>query len=90
MSPQLPSQRPRSRLPRFLKYAVWSLGIALGLAACGNPPELTPGALGAAGKRPAPWEPQVAARSDAVRDLSDGEGETVVVNAVAAHEKRRP
>jgi hypothetical protein len=32
----------------------------------------------------------VAARSDAERRLSEGEGEIVVGNAVAAHEKRRP
>jgi hypothetical protein len=64
--------------------------MALGLAACTNPSELTPGALAIAGKRSTPWEAQVSARSDEVRRLSEGEGEIVVANAVAAHEKRRP
>jgi hypothetical protein len=65
--------------------------MALGLAACASPPpELTPGALPVSGKRPAPWEAQVSARSDAARPLSEGEGEIVVSNAVAAHERRRP
>ena len=81
-------QRPR--LMRLLAHALWPAAIALGLAACANPRELTPGALAVSGKRPAPWEAEVAPRSDAERRLSDGEGEIVVANAVAAHEKRRP
>jgi hypothetical protein len=64
--------------------------MALGLAGCTDPRELAPGALGTSGKRVAAWEAQVSARSDAARRLSDGEGENVVANAVAAHEKRRP
>jgi hypothetical protein len=64
--------------------------MALGLAACSNPRELAPGALAGSGGRPAPWKAQVSARSDEVRRLSEGEGEIVVANAVAAHERRRP
>ena len=86
MSPQ----RPRLPRLRLLNHGSWPVAMALGLTACASPPELTPGALAVSGKRPAPWEAQVAARSDAVRRLSEGEGEIVVANAVAAHEKRRP
>jgi hypothetical protein len=91
MSPQ----RPRLAQPRFLAQAFWPVAMALGLTACVSPPELTPGsltpgAIALSGKRPAPWEARVAARSDAERRLSEGEGEIVVANAVAAHEKRRP
>jgi hypothetical protein len=63
--------------------------MAMGLHGCANPDDLKPGALPAAG-RAAPWQAAVAASADASRRLSDGEGETVVANAVAAHEKRRP
>jgi hypothetical protein len=66
------------------------LAMTLGLTACTNPRELTPGVLAISGERPAPWEAQISARSDEVRRLSEGEGEIVVANAVAAHEKRRP
>ncbi len=86
MSPQRPS---RKRL-RLLANALWPAAMALGLTACANPRELMPGALAISGKRPAPWEAEVSARSDASRRLSEGEGEVVVANAVAAHEKRRP
>jgi hypothetical protein len=81
-------QRPR--LMRLLVHALWPATMALALAACANPRELTPGALAVAGKRAAPWEAEVSPRSDAERRLSEGEGEVVVANAVAAHEKRRP
>jgi hypothetical protein len=64
--------------------------VALALAACADPRELTPGALAISGKRTASWEAEVSARSDAARRLSEGEGEIVVANAVAAHERRRP
>jgi hypothetical protein len=37
-----------------------------------------------------PWQAAVAAAAGGSRRLSDGEGESVVANAVAAHEKRRP
>jgi hypothetical protein len=81
-------QRPR--LTRLLAHALWLAALARALAACANPRELTPGALAVAGKRAAPWEAEVSPRSDAERPLSEGEGEIVVANAVAAHEKRRP
>jgi len=83
-------QRPRRKRLRLLAQAGWPVAMALGLGACANPRELAPGALPASGKRVAAWEAEVSARSDAARRLSDGEGETVVANAVAAHEKRRP
>jgi hypothetical protein len=83
-------QRPRHKRMRLLAQAVWPVALALGLSACANPPQLTPGALVASGKRATPWEAEVAARSDAARRLSEGEGEVVVANAVAAHERRRP
>jgi hypothetical protein len=59
------------------------------LPGCANPDDLRPGSLAAQGKM-TPWQAAVAASADASRRLSDGEGETVVANAVAAHEKRRP
>ena len=86
MSPQ----RPRLKRLRFLAYALWPTAMALGLAGCANPRVLTPGSLAAPGKQPTKWETEVAARTEASRGLSDGEGEMVVANAVAAHEKRRP
>jgi len=85
---QMSLQRPR--LTRLLVHALWPAATALGLAACSNPSELTPGALAVAGKRTATWEAEVSPRFDAARLLSDGEGEVVVANAVAAHERRRP
>jgi hypothetical protein len=83
-------QHPGPKRLRLLAQAAWSVVMALGLPACTDPRELTPGALAISDKHPAPWEAQVSARSDAARRLSDGEGEIVVANAVAAHEKRRP
>jgi hypothetical protein len=38
----------------------------------------------------APWQTQAAPSAEAVRPLSDGEGELVVASAIAAHEMRRP
>ena len=83
-------QRSRLKRLRLLAHALWPAAMALGLAACADTRELTPGALAVTGKRPAPWEAEVSPRSDAVRPLSEGEGEVVVANAVAAHERRRP
>ena len=65
------------------------MAAALALAGCAKPEELTPGSL-AQGKPPAPWQAAVAAAAEASRRLTEGEGEMVVANAVAAHEKRRP
>jgi hypothetical protein len=59
------------------------------LSGCANPDDLRPGSIAAHGQTP-PWQAAVAAAADASRRLSDGEGETVVATAVAAHEKRRP
>jgi hypothetical protein len=56
---------------------------------CAKPQELMTGATG----RPvaaAPWQTQAAPSAEAVRPLSDGEGELVVASAIAAHEMRRP
>jgi hypothetical protein len=86
MFPQHPLS---SRLRRFTS-ALWPMAMALGLTACADPRELIPGAIATAGKPPAPWQAQVSARSDASRRLSEGEGETVVATAIAAHEMRRP
>jgi hypothetical protein len=63
--------------------------MAAALSGCANPDDLQPGSLAARGRTP-PWQAAVAAAADASRRLSDGEGETVVANAVAAHEQRRP
>jgi hypothetical protein len=38
----------------------------------------------------APWKTQAAAATEAVRPLSEGEGELVVASAIAAHEMRKP
>jgi hypothetical protein len=86
MSPQ----RPRLARPHLLARAFWPVAIALGLTACARSPELTPGSIAIPRERSAPWEAQVSTRSDAERRLSEGEGEIVVANAVAAHEQRRP
>ena len=63
--------------------------MAAALAGCTSPDDLRPGSLAAQGKAP-PWQAAVASAANASRRLSDGEGETVVANAVAAHERRRP
>jgi type IV pilus biogenesis protein CpaD/CtpE len=83
-------QRPNLARLRLPVQAFWPVAMALGLNACASPPELAPGAIAISGERSAPWQAQVSARSDAARRLSEGEGEIVVANAVAAHEKRRP
>jgi hypothetical protein len=57
---------------------------------CANPREmLLTGSVG----RPltvAPWKTQASPASEAVRPLSDGEGELVIATAIAVHEMRRP
>jgi hypothetical protein len=86
----MPLRRPGLKQLYLFPQALWPVAMALGLAACTDPRELAPGAIADSGGRAVPWEAQVSARSDEVRRLSEGEGEIVVANAVAAHEKRRP
>ena len=86
--PRFPRLRPPSRALRLPPWLLlWPM--AATLTGCANPDELRPGALASEAKAP-PWQAAVAAAADASRRLTDGEGETVVANAVAAHEKRRP
>jgi hypothetical protein len=62
---------------------------AAALAGCANPRELMTGALGAP-LAVAPWQTRAAPSAEAVRPLSEGEGELVVASAIAAHEMRKP
>jgi hypothetical protein len=66
-----------------------TLAAAALAAGCANPRELMTGAIG----RPpavAPWQTRAAPSAEAVRPLSEGEGELVVATAIAEHEMRRP
>jgi hypothetical protein len=86
-------QHPHPQPLRSVKLLLWPVALALMLAACAAPDELTPGALAAQGKpRSAPWQAQLSipAPADASRRLTEGEGEIVVASAIAAHEMRRP
>jgi hypothetical protein len=59
------------------------------MAGCASPRELMTGSTGRA-VPVASWQAQAAPTVEAVRPLSEGEGELVVASAIAAHEMRRP
>ena len=64
------------------------------LAGCANPHELLTGsnrALSVGGPvAVAPWQTRASVAAEAVRALTEPEGELVVATAIAAHEMRRP
>ena len=74
-----------------LKHVVWPVALAVGVIGCSKPEELVSGSIGDP-RKPAPvaWQPQLSVPIDGSRRLTDGEGEFVVANAIAAHEMRRP
>jgi hypothetical protein len=57
---------------------------------CANPKDLLITGSTGAPTAVAPWQTQAAPSAEAVRPLSEGEGERVVASAIAAHEMRRP
>ncbi len=71
-----------------------SLVLAAALAGgCANPHELMTGSTGLRGGTPvavAPWQTRASVTVEAVRALTEPEGELVVATAIAAHEMRRP
>jgi hypothetical protein len=80
---------------RFVRRALlpWALVAAGALAGgCAKPDELLTGSTGLPVRAAtvAPWQTRAAASVEAVRSLSEGEGEVVVATAIAAHEMRRP
>jgi hypothetical protein len=80
---------PHLRLARRPLLACTLAAAAALAGGCANPRELLTGSTG----RPltvAPWKTQAAAATEAVRPLSEGEGELVVASAIAAHEMRKP
>jgi hypothetical protein len=88
----LPMYRPPlSPHPRLARRALLTctLAAAAGLAGCANPRELMTGSTGKSMPLAA-WQTQAAPTSEAVRSLSEGEGELVIASAIAAHEMRRP
>ena len=66
------------------------------LTGCARPDQPLPGATaahyGGLACRPAiaPWQTQASAFAEAVRSLSEPEGEVVVATAIVAHEMRHP
>jgi hypothetical protein len=78
--------QPRHAWPALLAC---TLAAAAGLAGCANPRELMTGSTGIS-MPVAAWQTQAAPSIEAVRPLTDGEGEMVVASAIAAHEMRRP
>ena len=78
-----PSLAPRALLACALAAA------AAMTAACANPRELMTGSTGRSAAS-AGWQAQAAPSIEAMRALSEGEGELVIASAIAAHEMRRP
>ena len=75
---------------RLLLLVALVQGLGLGLAGCSGPSDLAAVAADAARSSTA-WQAQLSVTpADAVRNLSDGEGELVMASAIAAHEQRRP
>ena len=56
---------------------------------CANPREMMTGSTGKT-ISVAAWRTQAAPAAEAVRRLSEGEGEVVVSSAIAVHEMRKP
>jgi hypothetical protein len=80
---------PPRVLPRALLQCALAAVAAL-VGGCANPNELLiTGSTGGANAA-ATWQTQAAPSAEAVRPLSDGEGERVIASAIAAHEMRRP
>jgi hypothetical protein len=92
----LPMYRAFPPVIRSARCALLACALALVAAAaggCAKPEELLTGTTSAGPGRVAavaPWQTRAAASAEAVRPLSDGEGEVVVATAIAAHEMRRP
>jgi hypothetical protein len=81
---------------RFVRRALLPCALAVAAASmcgCTKPEELLTGSTSAIPGQAtavAPWQTRAAPTTEAVRRLSEGEGEVVVATAIAAHEMRRP
>jgi hypothetical protein len=77
---------------RLVRRALLPCALAVA-GGCAKPGEILTGATSAIPGRPgavAAWQTRAAVSVEAVRPLSEGEGELVVASAIAAHEMRRP
>jgi hypothetical protein len=84
-----PSLSPHLRLVRRALPPCALAAAAALTAGCANPRELMTGSTGRS-MPVAAWQTQAAPTTEAVRPLSEGEGELVIASAIAAHEMRRP